>query len=184
VIGGRITSERSVLFSGSPLGVRLRNGQASGNGNDHAFDNILVSDASPQLDKAFGAASITRGDATSLTFTVTNTAELVAKNGWSFADTLPATLRVATPDGSSSTCPGGVVTAALGGQSIQATGNLAAGQASCTVTVNVVGVQSGVASNGAVEPGLGCVINGVYVPHKNSESSIAPLAQCARGACG
>jgi uncharacterized repeat protein (TIGR01451 family) len=225
VIGGRITSEGSVLFSGSQLGVRLRNGQASGNGNDHAFDNILVSDASPQLDKAFGAASITRGDATSLTLTVTNTSELVAKNRWSFTDTLPAALQVATPNGASTTCPDGVVTAAAGGQSIKATGNLTAGQVSCTVTVNVVGVDAGVASNGAnqltttglrepaqpatitiaeptsgqsVTPACsdkrdndldgkidrqdsGCVLNGVYLPRKNSESSITPLAQCARG---
>jgi hypothetical protein len=225
VIGGRITSDGSILFSGSQLGVRLRNGQASGNGNDHAFDNILVSDASPQLDKAFGAPSVTRGDATSLTFTVTNTTDLVAKNGWSFTDKLPAALQVATPNGASTNCPSGVVTAADGGQSIKVTGNLAVGQSSCTVTVNVLGVTAGVASNGAdqltttglrqpaqpakitiAEPtraqsatpacsdgkdndadgkidrdDSGCVFNGVYLPRKNSEASIAPLAQCARG---
>jgi uncharacterized repeat protein (TIGR01451 family) len=225
VIGGRISSDGSILFSASQLGVRLRNGQASGNGNDHAFDNILVSDASPRLDKAFGAASVTRGDATSLTFTVTNTAELVAKNGWSFTDNLPAGLQVATPNGASTTCPGAVVTSAAGGQSIKATGNLAAGQSSCTVTVNVLGAQAGVASNGAnqltttglrepaqpatvtiAEPtsgqsvvaacsdakdndadgkidreDSGCVFNGVYLSRKNSEASIAPLAECARG---
>jgi len=149
VIGGRITSEGSVLFSGSQLGVRLRNGQPSGNGNDHAFDNILVSDASPQLDKASGAASMTRGDATSLTFTVTNTTDRVAKSGWSFTDRLPAALQVATPNGASTTCPGGVVTAAAGGQSIEVTGSLAAGQVSCTVTMNVLGEKAGVAFNGA-----------------------------------
>ncbi len=225
VIGGRITSDGSILFSGSQLGVRLRNGQASGNGNDHAFDNILVSDASPQLDKAFGAPSVTRGDATSLTFTITNTTDLVAKNGWSFTDKLPAALQVATPSGASTTCQSGAVTAADGGQSIKVTGNLAAGQSSCTATVNVLGVTAGVASNGAgqltttgvrepaqpakitiaeptsgqsVTPACsdgkdndadgkidrddsGCVFNGVYLPRKNSESSIAPLAQCARG---
>jgi hypothetical protein len=117
------------------------------------------------------------------------------------------------------------VVAAAGGQSITATGSLAAGQVSCTVTVNVLGVKTGVASNGAGElttTGLrepakpatvtiaeptrgqsvppacsdgkdndldgkidredsGCVFNGVYLPGKNSEASIAPLAQCARG---
>jgi hypothetical protein len=225
VIGGRITSEGSILFSGSQLGVRLRNGQGSGYGNDHAFDNILVSDASPQLDKAFGAASVTRGDATSLTFTVTNTDDLVAKNGWSFTDKLPVELQVATPDGASTTCQSGAVTVAAGGQSIKVTGDLAAGQSSCTATVNVLGTQAGVASNGAGqltttglrEPGgpatvtiaepargssvtpacsdgkdndadtkidrqdSGCVFNGVYLPRKTSEASIAPLAECARG---
>jgi uncharacterized repeat protein (TIGR01451 family) len=225
VIGGRITSDGSVLFSGSRLGVRLRNAQGSGYGNDHAFDNILVADASPHLDKAFGAASVTRGDATALTFTVTNTSDLVAKNGWAFTDTLPAALQVATPSGAATTCPGGAVTAAADRQSIKVTGDLAAGQSSCTVTVNVLGMRAGAASNGAgqltttglrepaqpatitiaeptsgqsVTPACsdgkdndadgtidredsGCVYNGVYLPRKNSESSIAPLAQCARG---
>jgi uncharacterized repeat protein (TIGR01451 family) len=225
VIGGRITSEGSILFSGTQLGVRLRNAQPSGNGNDHAFDNIRVSDASPQLDKAFGATSVTRGDATSLTFTVTNTSDLVAKNGWSFTDKLPAGLRVADANGASTSCSAGVVTAEPGGQSIKASGNLDGGQTSCTVTVNVVGAETGTVSNGAdqlttvglrepakpstltvaeptssasVTPACsdgkdndadgkidrrddGCVLNGHYLPRKNSEASIAPLAQCARG---
>jgi uncharacterized repeat protein (TIGR01451 family) len=225
VRGGRITSDGSVLFTGTELRLRLRNAQGSGFGNDHAFDDILVSDASPQLDKAFGAASVTRGTATTLTFTVTNTTDLTAKNGWSLTDTLPAALKVASPNGSATTCPAGVVTAAAGGQGIKATGNLDAGQQSCTVTVNVEGAKLGTASNGAAqlttvglrEPAKpstltiasptgpasvtpacsdgrdndadgkidrqdsGCVFNGRYLPRRNSEASIAPLAQCARG---
>jgi hypothetical protein len=225
VRGGRISSEGSVLFSGTELRVRVRNAQGNGFGNDHAFDNILVSDASPQLDKAFGAASIARGETTALTFTITNTTDLASKNGWSFTDKLPGGLRVADPSGSSTTCAAGVVTAAPGAASIAASGNLDAGQASCTVTVNVVGTEAVQASNGAAElttVGLrkpakpatlkvgeptspssvtpacsdgkdndgdgkidrqdsGCVLNNVYLPRKNSEASIAPLAQCARG---
>jgi uncharacterized repeat protein (TIGR01451 family) len=225
VRGGRISSEGSVLFSGSELRVRLRNAQGNGYGNDHAFDNIRVSDASPQLDKAFAAASIAVGETTALTFTVTNTTDLASKNGWSFTDALPAGLRVADPSGSSTTCAAGTVGAAPGTASITASGNLNAGQPSCTVTVNVVGVESVQASNGAAElttVGLrkpakpatlkvgeptspssvtpacsdakdndgdgkidrqdsGCVLNNVYLPRKNSEASIAPLAQCARG---
>jgi uncharacterized repeat protein (TIGR01451 family) len=225
VRGGRISSEGSVLFSGSELRVRLRNAQGSGFGNDHAFDNILVSDASPQLDKAFGAASIAVGETTALTFTVTNTTDLASKNGWSFTDALPAGVRVGDPSGASTTCPAGAVKATSGAASITASGNLDTGQASCTVTVNVVGTAAVQASNGAAElttVGLrkpakpatlkvgeptgpssvtpacsdakdndgdgkidradsGCVLNGTYLPRKNSEASIAPLAQCARG---
>jgi hypothetical protein len=225
VRGGRITSDGSLLFSGSQVRVRVRNAQGSGFGNDHAFDNILVSDASPQLDKAFAATSVTRGTATSLTFTVTNTTDLTAKNGWSFTDTLQPGLRIADPSGAATTCPSGVVTAAPGTQTVKVTGNLASGQPSCTVTVSVVGVQSGKVANGdaqlatvglrkpaqpatvtVAEPTTGqsanaacsdgkdndgdgkvdrkdpgCVINGHYLPFKNSEADIAPLAQCARG---
>jgi hypothetical protein len=219
VRGGRITSDGSVLFSGSQLGVSVRNAQASGFGNDHAFDNILVSDASPRLDKAFGADAIALGHTTQLTFTITNTAELAAKTGWSFSDALPVGLRVASPAGGSSTCPGAVVTAAPATRSIQATGSLAAGQTSCVLAVDVVAVAPGVARNGAdqlsttglLEPAKpatvtvtprvtacadgkdndgdgkvdredsGCTIAGAYLPLKNSEADIAPLAQCARG---
>jgi hypothetical protein len=219
VRGGRITSDGSVLFSGSQLGVSVRNAQPSGFGNDHAFDNILVSDASPHLDKAFAADAIALGHATQLTFTITNTAELAAKTGWSFSDALPVGLQVANPSAASSTCPGAVLTAAPATRSVQATGNLAAGQAACAITVTVVAVRSGVAHNGAdqlsttglrepakpaaltITPTVtacsdgkdndgdgkvdrqdsGCTIGSLYLPLKNSEADIAPLAQCAEG---
>jgi hypothetical protein len=219
VRGGRITSDGSVLFSESQLGVRVRNAQGSGFGNDHAFDNILVSDASPHLDKAFGADAIALGHATQLTFTITNTAELTAKTGWSFSDALPLSLRVANPAAGSSTCPRAVVTAGPATSSVQVAGNLAAGQTSCVVTVNVVAVRPGVARNGAdqlsttglrepakpatltITPTVtacadgkdndgdgkvdrrdsGCTIGSAYLPLKNSEADIAPLAQCAAG---
>jgi hypothetical protein len=219
VRGGRITSDGSVLFSGSQLGVSVRNAQPSGFGNDHAFDNILVSDASPRLDKAFAADAIALGHTTVLTFTITNTTDLTAKSGWSFSDALPVGLQVASPPAGSSTCPGGAVTATPGTRSVQAIGSLAAGQASCAITVNVVAVRPGVAGNGAdqlsttglrepakpatvtITPTVtacadgkdndgdgkvdrrdsGCSIAGAYLPLKNSEADIAPLAQCAGG---
>ncbi|MDX6680890.1 MAG: hypothetical protein QOG94_929 [Solirubrobacteraceae bacterium] len=220
VRGGRITSDGSLLFSGSQLGASVRNAQPSGYGNDHAFDNILVADASPQLDVAYRDDAIALGRTTSLTFTITNTAELAAKTGWSFSDALPAGLRVASPPAGSSTCPGAVVTAAPATRSVQAAGSLAARQASCALTVSVVAVAPGVARNAAAqlsttglrEPATpaavtitptvtacadgrdndrdrkvdrrdsGCTIAGAYLPSKDSEADVAPLAQCARGA--
>jgi len=133
---GSFPSDKAVLFTGSSLGIKLLNGQGSASGNDAAIDNIRVLDATPQLSKDFapGAAS---GRAEALTFTITNTTEMAAKAGWSFTDTLPAGMTVATPSGASTTCASGVVTAAAGSGSIAVTGNLNAGQASCTVTVNV-----------------------------------------------
>jgi len=49
---GTYTSNGALLFNGSSVGVRLVNNQASGTGNDHAFDNIRILDATPQLDKS------------------------------------------------------------------------------------------------------------------------------------
>ena len=140
-------STGSVLFSGSSLGIAMRNVNGSGTGNDHAFDDIRVLDLTPQLDKAFSPASVPVGASSTLTLTVTNTDELAAKNGWSFTDALPAGLTVA--DGAAATtCPAGAVTAPAGATSVAVTGNLDAGMASCTVTVNVTAAAAGSFTNG------------------------------------
>jgi len=135
---GSFATDSAVLFSGTSLGLRLVNQRVVNGlgGNDLAIDNIRVLDATPQLSKDFapGAAS---GRSEALTFTIINTTEMAAKAGWSFTDTLPAGMTVATPAASSTTCTGGVVTAAAGSGSIAVTGNLDAGQVSCTVTVSV-----------------------------------------------
>jgi uncharacterized repeat protein (TIGR01451 family)/LPXTG-motif cell wall-anchored protein len=143
---GNYTSNGSVLLDGATFGIQMTNGQGSGGGNDHAFDNLRVLDVTPQLDKSFEDASIVRGETTTLTFTVTNTSELAAKNGWSFTDALPAGMTVA--GAATTTCPAGVVDAPVGGSSIAVTGNLAAGQAACTISVDVLPDSVGSFTNG------------------------------------
>ena len=145
---GTYTSNGSVLFTGSSFGVSMTNGNGSGNGNDAAFDNIQVLDVTPQLDKSFSPATVEAGHASTLTFTITNTSELAAKDGWSFTDALPSGLVVTTP-AASTTCPSGVVTAAAGASSVHVTGDLNAGMASCTVTVNVTSYTAGAYTNDA-----------------------------------
>jgi len=143
---GSYPADKAVLFTGSTLGIKLINGQGSASGNDAAIDNIRILDATPQLSKEFAAGAVS-GRATALTFTITNTTELAAKAGWSFTDTLPAGMTVATPSAATTTCASGAVTAAAGSGSITASGNLNAGQASCTVTVNVTAT-TGTYTNG------------------------------------
>ncbi|WP_431245578.1 DUF6923 family protein [Leifsonia xyli] len=145
---GTYTSNGSVLFNGSTLGVRMQNANGSGVGNDAAFDNIRILDVTPQLDKSFSPTSIYTGQTSKLTFTVTNTAELAAKNGWSFTDNLPAGVTLASPAAAATTCPSGVVTAAAGSTTVGVTGNLTAGMTSCTVTVNVTSSTPGTYTNG------------------------------------
>ncbi|HEY0249851.1 MAG TPA: hypothetical protein VGC45_16490 [Gryllotalpicola sp.] len=149
VYGGRFSSDGSVLVTGASLGLVLRNVTASadGNGNDFAIDDIQVLDATPQLDKSFDPATIKQGQSATLTFTITNTSELAAKDGWSFTDTLPDGLSVTGP-AASTTCAAGSVTAPAGAASIGVTGNLNAGQASCTVTVHVTSDTVGSYTNG------------------------------------
>ncbi|MGW8483239.1 DUF7507 domain-containing protein [Microbacterium sp. NPDC055903] len=144
---GTYTSNGSVLFDGATLGIRMRNANGSGVGNDAAFDNIRILDVTPQLDKSFSPASLVAGETTTLTLTVTNTDDLAAKNGWSFTDALPTGLTIA--DGSAATtCPAGIVDAPVGGTTITASGNLSAGMASCTVSVNVTSPEAGSFTNG------------------------------------
>jgi uncharacterized repeat protein (TIGR01451 family) len=144
---GTFTGNQAALVTNPTVGFRVTNQQPNGSGNDQAFDNFKILDVTPQLDKAFSPASVPVGGTSALTLTVTNTSELAAKNGWSFTDALPAGLTVA--DGAAATtCPAGVVTAPAGATSVAVTGNLAAGMASCTVTVNVTAAAAGSFTNG------------------------------------
>ncbi|MFT4136924.1 hypothetical protein [Microbacterium sp.] len=141
---GQAAANSSVLFDGDSVGIRIRNAAGSGWGNDHAFDDIRVLDVTPQLDKEFPETAVT-GRAFPLTFTATNTSELAGKSGWSFADTLSG-LRVADDPNIGGTCDADVEAA---GSTITVTdGVLAAGEASCTITVDVIADAAGEYSNG------------------------------------
>ncbi|WP_219818320.1 DUF7507 domain-containing protein, partial [Clavibacter michiganensis] len=144
-----LVSDKGILFSGSTVGINMRNVGGGGNrGNDHAFDDIKILDVTPQLDKSFSPASTTTGGMSKLTFTITNTSELGSKNGWSFTDALSSGLTVSNPSAATTTCASGVVTAPAGGGSVSVAGNLIAGQASCTVSVNVTSSTAGTYANG------------------------------------
>ncbi|MER5495186.1 hypothetical protein [Streptomyces sp. NPDC002490] len=145
---GVFASDASVLFSGASVGIKMTNGNGSGQGNDHAYDTIKILDVTPQLDKAFVPASITEGSTSTVTFTVTNTTELAAKNGFGFTDTLPAGVTVAATPNAATTCGSGTVDASAGGSTIGLTdGSLAAGEASCTITVDVTSTTPGLYVN-------------------------------------
>ncbi len=99
--------------------------------------------APPSIAKVFNPSTIVLNATTSLTFTITNpAANAVAETGVAFADTLPAGIVVATPNGLTNTC-GGTATAVAGSGSISLTGGTIAAGNVCTVTVNVTGTSSG-----------------------------------------
>ncbi|HEX6354083.1 DUF7507 domain-containing protein [Actinophytocola sp.] len=134
---GSFAASTSQLLTGESLGIVLRNEALDSYGNDAAFDNIRVLDVSPQLDRSFSPASVAVGGVSTLTFTITNTTDLLAKNGWGFTQSLPEGLTVATPAGVGGTCDAATV-ATPGGSTITVTGGvLSAGQVSCTITVDV-----------------------------------------------
>ena len=134
------------------LGLQLFNAQPGHNGNDVAFDLPQIVDVTPQLDKAFSPTTIVQGATSTLTYTVTNTNDLQAKNGWSFTDNLPT--NVTATGVNSTTCSSGTVTAAAGSTSVVvAGGNLNLAQTSCTISVQVTASVVGAYTNS------GCVAN-------------------------
>ncbi len=89
-------------------------------------------------------AIVAVGGSTRLTFTVTNTTELGGKPRFSFAEALPAGLRVAAAPGYTTTCrytsSRGVV---AGGTSLLLRGSLAEGQSTCSYSIRVTGTAAG-----------------------------------------
>ena len=136
------------------LGLSLRNATANGNGNDVAFDLPQIVDVTPQLDKSFSPALIAPGQTSTVTLTVTNTSDLMAKTDWTLTDTLPAGLVVAPTPAIGGTCAqvtgaALVRTAVAGSNTFAVTGgDLALGQASCTLTFSVTAAAEGTYTNG------------------------------------
>lgn len=142
-----VTSPGALLFSGTSVGFVLHNDQTGSMGNDSSIDNAQIIDVTPQLDKAFSPASIQLGQVSRLTMTITNTTDLLRKQGWSFTDNLPAGLVV--EGNASTTCPGTTVQAAAGGSIVTVSnGDLAQGAAFCEVSLDVRPTATGSFTNG------------------------------------
>jgi len=156
--------------SGSTVGLAVLNSQNQGGGNDVAFDLPKITEVTPQMDKTFDPASPDAGTNSTLTITVTNTDDLMAKGdgGFSFTDLLTKNVSVASTPVTD--CGTGVASAghddATGRDSVTLTnGTLAAGQTSCTVTVEVTTNYPGTYDNSA---GNMTDLYGVNPPGKTS----------------
>jgi len=102
--------------------------------------------------KSFSPTSVVSGATSTLTISLHNY-DVSTASPVSITDSLPAGMTVAATPNASTTCSGLTVTAAAGGSSIQLSGGtLAAGPTSspynstCTVSVDVVAINSGTAS--------------------------------------
>ncbi len=124
----------------------------------------LVVQALPVLTKAFGAASIGIGQATTLAFTLDNTAGPVNRSGIAFSDALPAGLEVASPP--AATASAGCVSPTLTGAADASTAagassiGVDAGQ-SCIVTFTVRGTTLGAKNNDAGSMTVSGAVNAV-----------------------
>ncbi|GAA2095217.1 hypothetical protein GCM10009841_06200 [Microlunatus panaciterrae] len=156
----RLSARAALLARDTDVRVRLMNDNGSEFGNKGVIDNLRILDVTPQLDKRFSSATRRPGQVTLLMFTVTNTAELGAKDGWSFTDRLPAGMRVAGSE-VESTCAADV-TARRGARRITVgAGTLAVGARSCTIEVPVAASRIGSYLNG---PGNLGAVGGLNLP--------------------
>ena len=140
--GGEFVSAGGVLFSEDTLRWRLRNAQSSSNGNDGAFDRVTIVDSTPTLANAFAGAPLA-GDTARLTVRVVNTSEHGSKPGWSFRETLPEGLRVASDPGTTTTCGAADLDVDADGSSVGASGDLPIDAVDCTISFDVTAAAAG-----------------------------------------
>jgi uncharacterized repeat protein (TIGR01451 family) len=122
------------------------NSTAAGTGVQSTSSASLTVIAPPAITKVFSAASIALNGSTSLTFTLTNPNANSTLSGIAFTDSLPAGLVVATPTNLNTTCSG-TATAGSGSSSASLSTASLAPNASCTVSLNVLGTTAGVKNN-------------------------------------
>lgn len=130
----------------------------AGAGGGFGVDNIQVLDVTPALDVAFNAAPATATVPTTLTYTITNTTDLLAKTDWGFSTALPSGLAVAPNPAVTSTCTNVAgtafaITATAGSSNISAAGgDLPAGADVCTISMAVLANEAGTYASGTVAP--------------------------------
>ncbi|QNP47776.1 IPTL-CTERM sorting domain-containing protein [Diaphorobacter aerolatus] len=185
VFAAQLRGDRAYLITDAAVGMRFTNLNSRGSGNDGAFDNIVMLDVSPNLAKSFSPAAISVGQTSRLTFTVTNTTDLLEKAGWTFKDTLPVGMVVASPANISNQCGATTVAASSGAAVIDVTsGVLAAGASECTISVDVTAqAASPLPASGAIlqnafgsQAGPGIVTTTALVPTTGASLTVTPVA--------
>jgi hypothetical protein len=171
-IGVSSTAAESIFTIASVDDLVLQKVGSGGAGP--TFIEVTV-DGTPSLDKSFSWSSGDIGGVVQVIFTITNSDDLFEKPGWSFTDDLPAGLEVADPPNESTDCTNPVVTAPGGGTSIEVSGDLASGQAGCTVTVDVTTLTPGVYVN---RPDNVTSASGIEPP---TESATVQFTNCQGG---
>ena len=123
-----------------------------------AADGAFAVVAPAHASAAFAPATTTAGDASALTFTITNpAANTVPLTGVALTTALPAGLVVASPNGRTGDCGGGTVTAVPGSGSVALSGGSVPVGGTCAFSVSVTAAQPGTrtVTTGAVQSGNG-----------------------------
>ncbi|QJR14862.1 DUF11 domain-containing protein [Usitatibacter palustris] len=184
ITGASVTAGQTCVIetniTSSTVGVHnntvASNSSSAGSGT---APNATLTVVAPTLTKAYTGvgATIDPGQATTLTFTITNGAGNPLATGINFTDTLPASITVHGTPNVQTNCPAGGAQAAptftvttTPTTAIAVTGlALNAGVASCTLSVNV--------TSSVVNPNCGAN----PVSHTNAGANIGSLANVANG---
>ncbi|HEY2018924.1 MAG TPA: IPTL-CTERM sorting domain-containing protein [Bryobacteraceae bacterium] len=144
--GGACTVQVNVVgvSAGPAVNSVTPSDPVAGVGNTATATVTVLAGAPPTIAKAFGAATGLTNASTALTFTITAANALA---NVSFTDTLPVGLVVSTPNGLSTTCGSGTITAVAGSGTISLTGLTFAAAGSCTITANVTPTAIGTLTN-------------------------------------
>ncbi|HCR94878.1 MAG TPA: hypothetical protein DIV98_08070 [Oceanicaulis sp.] len=123
--------------------------------NDNTF--LISNPTPPAFSLAFSPSSMAQGAASTLTYTLDNSANVVNATSLDFTNTLPANVIVAATPNASTSCTGGTLTAASGAGSISYSGGTVSASGSCTVSVNVTSSTAGNYTNttGSLTSSLG-----------------------------
>ncbi len=100
----------------------------------------------PTISKTFGVSVIPLNGVTTLAITINNPNATTALSGVAVTDNLPSGLKVANPNGLVSSC-GGIATAIAGTGVVSLTNGLIPINGSCTIAINVTGVETGLQTN-------------------------------------
>ncbi len=103
---------------------------------------LRVDEAPLSVSMAFEPPAIAQGGVSRLTHTLDNGAAVEATSV-SLSDSLPADVVLADPPDAQTTCSGGTLTAAAGGDTIAFTGGALGAGASCTLSVDVTSAAAG-----------------------------------------
>jgi uncharacterized repeat protein (TIGR01451 family) len=135
-----VTSAAAGSYNNTSGGVTAAETGTAGAPSNTALLTVIAS--TPQIAKAFAAAVIGVGERSTLTLTITNPGSITL-TGISFTDTYPAGLVNAAPANVVNSCGGTVSGGTLGGNTIGLSGASVAGNASCSVSVEVTSASAG-----------------------------------------
>jgi uncharacterized repeat protein (TIGR01451 family) len=114
----------------------------SGPGAAATAQLLVTNNTAPTVAKAFAPATVRVNEASTLTLTLTNT-NPVAVTGAAISDTYPFGMVNAAVPNAVTTCAGGTVSAAAGGDGLALEGGTIPANGSCTVTVSVTSPTAG-----------------------------------------